>query len=566
MNSLFLLLAAMVVAVLGYRFFAKLVTLGVFRLSGEYSPGAAVSTQVSGELQCPADRLLPYHGAALSGGLGLIGAIFASAWGWVPAFLWILIGSSVAAGVFGIGSLWLARRAPGQTLAMFFEQHLGAGARGLLVALAALLLIGLAALCASLIAALFAAYPAVVLPFLLHVVIAWTLGRALRRDAAAPPRLAIGTATVLLLAGTAILSAFPSLSIALGGSLNLDIGGQTQLSLNAVSGWVLLVFLYGAFTLRTPLVQLARPRAILSAMLAVLLVAGLLLFLIVLRPPLVAPEFHTAAARLAILPWLFVTVGFGALAGVHLLIARGLTSRQLADDTGIRRVGYGGAAFDGLLAISAVLIAATAAGDEEAWSKSFGAWTQPAELNPLYALLTYIEGYAVHAAEAVGGADGIRVLAVLTICALLATGLETALRLFKQLLDESAPRLPPRLAGNGPRLWLAIGLPLIAALLAAGTKPHGGLWFVLGAANLVLAMAGFLMMALALRTPERPRPWLLAAPLLLFGLTLWTLVLMLLEGWRERDALLLAGTGMLILVAGGLARAAIDRWRAPAPA
>lgn len=566
MNSLFLLLAAMVVAVLGYRFFAKLVTLGVFRLSGEYSPGAAVSTPVSGELQCPADRLLPYHGAALSGGLGLIGAIFASAWGWVPAFLWILIGSSVAAGVFGIGSLWLARRAPGQTLAMFFEQHLGTGARGLLVALAALLLIGLAALCASLIAALFAAYPAVVLPFLLHVVIAWTLGRALRRDAAAPPWLAIGTATVLLLAGTTILSAFPSLSIALGGSLNLDIGGQTQLSLNAVSGWVLLVFLYGAFTLRTPLVQLARPRAILSAMLAVLLVAGLLLFLIVLRPPLVAPEFHTAAARLAILPWLFVTVSFGALAGVHLLIARGLTSRQLADDTGIRRVGYGGAAFDGLLAISAVLIAATAAGDEEAWSKSFGAWTQPVELNPLYALLTYIEGYTVHAAEAVGGADGIRVLAVLTICALLATGLETTLRLFKQLLDESAPRLPPRLAGNGPRLWLAIGLPLIAALLAAGTKPHGGLWFVLGAANLVLAMAGFLMMALALRTPERPRPWLLAAPLLLFGLTLWTLVLMLLEGWRERDALLLAGTGMLILVAGGLARAAIDRWRAPAPA
>ena len=62
MNSLFLLLAAMVVAVLGYRFFAKLVTLGVFRLSGEYSPGAASPAPVPGELPCPADRLLPYHG------------------------------------------------------------------------------------------------------------------------------------------------------------------------------------------------------------------------------------------------------------------------------------------------------------------------------------------------------------------------------------------------------------------------------------------------------------------------------------------------------------------------
>lgn len=75
--------------------------------------------------------------------------------------------------------------------------------------LSALLLIGLAALCASLIAALFAAYPAVVLPFLLHVLIAWMLGRTLRKDATTPPWLAIGVATTLLLAGTAILTAFP---------------------------------------------------------------------------------------------------------------------------------------------------------------------------------------------------------------------------------------------------------------------------------------------------------------------------------------------------------------------
>ena len=59
---------------------------------------------------------------------------------------------------------------------------------------------------------------------------------------------------------------------------------------------------------------------------------------------------------------------------------------------------------------------------------------------------------------------------------------------------------------------------------------------------------------------------LLAALLLLFGLTLWVLVPMLLEGWRESDYLLLAGTGMLILVTGGLLRAAITRWRSPVSA
>jgi carbon starvation protein len=295
-------------------------------------------------------------------------------------------------------------------------------------------------------------------------------------------------------------------------------------------------------------------------------VAGLLLFLVILRPPMIAPEFHTATERPAILPWLFATVSFGALAGFHLLVARGLTSRQMTDDAGVRRLGYGGAAFDGLLAMSAVLIAATAAGDEAAWSKSFGAWTTPAELNPVYALITYIEGYAVHAAEAVGGAGLIRLLAVLTVAALLTTGLETALRLFKQLLDESAPRWPPRLAGNRLRQWLAAGLPLALALLAAVVQPGGTWWFALGAANLVLALAGFLMMVLALRSPDRPLPWLLAAPLLLLPVILWTLASLLLEAGRAGDWLLFGIAAILMLATGGLVYSAIRRWRAPASA
>ncbi len=562
MNAVFLLLAALAVAVLGYRYFAKLVSLVIFRMSSEYSPDTHVPA--AGDLACPTNRLLPYHGVALSGGLGLIGAVFAAGWGWVPAYLWILVGGGVAAGIFGIGSFWLARRDPGLTLSAFVEHHLGLGARRWMMLLAAAMLVGIAALCAGLLASLFMAYPAVVLPWLLHIGIAGLSGWMLHRHGSPSPWLIMAIALILLLTGVTILNAWSALSLTLGGALRIDLGGQTSFSFGAAGGWLILIFIYGALTLRTPLTRLARPRAILAALLAVLLMTGLLLFLVILQPPLIAPEFHTAVARPAILPWLFVTVSFGALAGFHLLVARGLTSRQMTDDAGVRRLGYGGVAFDGLLAMSAVLIAATAAGDEEAWSKSFGAWTTPAELNPAYALITYIEGYAVHAAEAVGGADLIRLLAVLTIAALLTTGLETTLRLFKQLLDESAPRWPPRLAGNRLRQWLAAGLPLMLALLAIAAQPSGTLWFALGAANLVLALAGFLVMALALRTPERPWPWLLAVPLVLLPLILWTQVLLLLEAWRENDWLLLGITAILILATGELARSAIRRGRLPA--
>jgi carbon starvation protein len=563
-NSVLLLLATVGVAVLGYRFFAKLVALVVFRVSAEYSPGPA--TPAAGELACPADRLLPYHGVALSGGLGLIGAIFASAWGWVPALLWVLIGGIVAAGIFGIGSLWLARRDHAQTLSVFFRQWLGVGASRWLVLLAAAMLVGLAALCASLLAALFTAYPAVVLPFLLHLGLAVLLGWLLRQNSATPAWLILVSALLVLLAGSAILAGFPALSLTLGGALHLDIGGQTALSLDPAAGWLLLLFGYGALTLRTPLTQLARPRAQLSALLALLLVAGLLLFLLMLRPPLIAPELHAEAARPSVLPWLLVTVSFGALAGFHLIVARGLSSRQMVRPEDAARLGYGGAAIDALLAVSAILIAATAAGDEDAWAKSFGAWTTTADLNPVYALLTFIEGYTVHAAEAVGGAELMRLLAVLTVAALLTTGFETALRLFKQLLDESAPAWPPRLAGNRQRQWLAVGLPLLLALAAAAAKPAGTFWMALGAANLVLAMAGFLMMALASRTPDRPWPWLLAAPLLLLPLILWVLVRLLQDAWLRSDWGLLAVSAALILITAWLARAGLARWREPVSA
>jgi len=91
-NAVFLLLIAVVVGLLGYRFFSKLVELGVFR--PDYSPDTTGTPPGAGNLVSSPERLLPYHGVALSGGLGLVGALLAASWGWVPAFLWVLMGST----------------------------------------------------------------------------------------------------------------------------------------------------------------------------------------------------------------------------------------------------------------------------------------------------------------------------------------------------------------------------------------------------------------------------------------------------------------------------------------
>src|SRR4051794_8874943 len=106
MNALFLVAALAVVFVFGYRFYAKLLALDVFRLDKNYSTPA--QTRADGRDVIPANPhlLFGYHCAAV-GAFAAIGPVVALAWGWVPAFLWITIGSAVVAGTYALGGFWL---------------------------------------------------------------------------------------------------------------------------------------------------------------------------------------------------------------------------------------------------------------------------------------------------------------------------------------------------------------------------------------------------------------------------------------------------------------------------
>ena len=128
MNTLFLVAATVVAFAFGYRFYAKLLALEVFRLDTNYSTRA--QSHPDGQDFVPTHRhlLLGHHVAAVTGIGAFAAPIVTLDWGWIPAFLWITIGSTVAAGTYAIGAFWLSSRFP-EELGHLARQLVGVRAR-----------------------------------------------------------------------------------------------------------------------------------------------------------------------------------------------------------------------------------------------------------------------------------------------------------------------------------------------------------------------------------------------------------------------------------------------------
>jgi carbon starvation protein len=292
---------------------------------------------------------------------------------------------------------------------------------------------------------------------------------------------------------------------------------------------------YALYAARAPLWRSMRPRGLLMALLLAVALFMVYVALAIQHPTLQAPQFRAAESAAGALPWLFLILTSGALAGFQLLIIYGITGRQLRHETDARYLGYGGALAEGVVALSAILIGATAAADSNTWALQYLALPSAAEF-PRAATL-YIDGYA-----RLLGALGIDVasarnLAATVLAGMALAGTEAGTRALKQLLGPAAAPTPSparRYEGRG-RLWVIVAL---AAAIALGDgRGLGGLllWPVLALAGLWIACAGLAATALALRALQRGAALLWALVLGVGAIAAWASVAQLTE-WLQAGA------------------------------
>jgi carbon starvation protein len=543
MNSLFLLLIAGIIFVFGYRFFAKLLSIWVFRLDPKYSTTA----EAEGDPEygsSPTPILFAQHVAALAAVSTVLGSAMAIIWGWVPAFLMVVVASAVAGGTFGIGSLWISFRHQWHGPAHLSGVLFGPRVRNLLYLLFFSFLLILSVIAVNLLASLLSSYPTMVIPFWLQIPVALILAMSLKTQSM---KHILGSSIAAIVFIALCSWFFDHTTVAIGGTLDLNVAGRSWLSINSHLIWAggILIALY--FAVKLPMDKLMRPRGYLAGLQLGLLLLLFLAGLVVTHPSLTAPTIHYPEQGPDILPWIFISITGGALSGFHLLLASGQTARQIRKESDAKLIGFGGALIDALVALSAIIIFASGFPDLPAWNNFYQSWEHVQNLPVL--LQGYINGVATLLTHLGLSAYTARTLLAVIIGALLLTALESGLRLQKQILGELGENYGLAwLKDDKKTIGILLALLALAVIASRFLDQDNGFWSWFGLFNIIVTGIGFLLITTVLNGFQRALGFTLIPFMLLLLIGNWALIEQSLLWWGQNRWVLFTGGVLLFII------------------
>jgi carbon starvation protein len=125
MNALYLVIAALAVGAIGYRYYSAFIAAKVMMLDDTRKTPA--HTKYDGSNYYPTQKwvLFGHHFAAIAGAGPLVGPVFAAQFGWAPGFMWLLAGCVLGGAVHDMITLWVSTRHGGKSLAEIARSEIG---------------------------------------------------------------------------------------------------------------------------------------------------------------------------------------------------------------------------------------------------------------------------------------------------------------------------------------------------------------------------------------------------------------------------------------------------------
>lgn len=526
MSAIILLLTGLGAFALGYRFYSRFVTRRLFAVDPDFRTPA--HEYEDGVDFVPTNRfvLWGHHFTSVAGAAPIVGPAIAIVWGWLPAFVWVVVGTVFIAGVHDAGAIWASVRNRAQSVGALTGSLVGARARTVFMIVIFLLLLMVNAVFAVVIADLFVGFPVSVVPAWSAVLVALVLGQLIYRRKAGLTVLSIGGLVVLY----AAVWAGQYVPVSLPGEV-LGIGPKAQ--------WILVLFAYAGIASVLPVWMLLQPRDYING-LQLFIALGLVFAAVLLaNPQVVAPAWNTdvPAGTPPLVPLLFVTVACGAISGFHGLVSSGTTSKQLDREPDLRFVGYFGAVGEGCLALAAII--AVSAG-----FATFGEWKALYSTFGAGGMNAFVQGGAtiMHDGFGLPVAVGTTLLAVMAVL-FAGTTMDTSVRLQRYILQEWGQIYGLAfLRGKISATLIAIAVCLALAFGAGGREGGGGLlmWPLFGTTNQLLAALTLLVISLIILRLGRPVRYTLVPMVLLLVMTVSALAMQLVGFWRDGEWLLLA--------------------------
>uniref|UniRef100_A0A7V4KEZ3 Carbon starvation protein A n=1 Tax=Fervidobacterium pennivorans TaxID=93466 RepID=A0A7V4KEZ3_FERPE len=405
--------------------------------------------------------LLGHHFSSIAGAGPIVGPITAaSIFGWLPAYLWIVIGSIFFGGVHDMGAIVSSVRHKGKSIAEVIDHYIGRRAKLLFNAFAWFALILVVAAFLELAAASFSGDPAVAWSAVLYIGLAIVFGLLVYR---------LGWSfKILTILFVPIL--FSAVSIG-----NYSTALQTAFSLD-INTWRIILIAYIFFASVLPVWILLQPRDYLSSwfLYASLFISAIGLLFVGGKSEVALEAFKGWVSNGNYLwPMLFITIACGAISGFHSLVGSGTTAKQLKSERDATKIGYGGMLLEGIVAVIALTTIMVT-----------GKILSPAEGLPPNPQYTFAVGFAKFASifripEKIAVSFG-----MFAINTFILTSLDTATRLARYQLEElSLGKINKYLA-----TIITVGSSLILVFMKTGSVPVWKMiWPVFGSANQLTA-------------------------------------------------------------------------------
>ncbi|MBP7497433.1 MAG: carbon starvation protein A [Bacteroidales bacterium] len=352
MNAMPLLIGAVLVFVLAYRFYFSFISAKVLTLNDTLkTPSVRL---YDGQNYFPIKKwvLFGHHFAAIAGAGPLVGPVLAAQFGYFPGFLWILVGAVMAGSVHDFVILMASVRHDGKSLAEIAKAEIGK-LSGSMAGVVILL---------NLIFALAG----------LGLVVVNTLAES-----------SWGTFTIAATIPIAIFMGLWMYKFRKGKTAEATVMGIIFLTLavifgkyipgSSIAGWfnydrhtlTILLVVYGFFISSLPVWLLMTPRDYLSSIMKLGVVAMLGLGVIIVAPNLKMPaftEFINGGGPIipgSVFPYLFITIACGAISGFHSLVSSGTTSKMIMKESEIKTIAVGSMLSEGIVAILALIAASS---------------------------------------------------------------------------------------------------------------------------------------------------------------------------------------------------------------
>lgn len=500
MNSLILAALMMIGYFVAYHTYGKYLGRKIFKLNPEAVCPSTALQDNHDFVPTKKHILFGHHFTSISG-LGPIGGpAIAIIWGWVPAVLWVFLGSIFFGAVHDFGAMVVSMRAQGRSVGDLAADVVNKRVRTLFLLIIFFELWIVIAIFGLVVAILFTMYPIAVIPVWFEIIIALFLGHMIYKQGKN--------------------EWWPSIAAVVIMYITVVIGAYVPIDLKAIFGltakqtlvtWIVIVLAVDAWLASSlPVQTLLQPRDFINSHQLVIALALLTLGVLVAHPPIVAPALNLSVKGAPpVWPFIFVVIACGAISGFHSLVSSGTSSKQCNTEDDCLFIGYGSMLMEATLA--ALVIVAVAAGigmgftgkggefftGAAAWQHHYADWGSVGGLGNY--LRAFIQGSA-NMIQAIGipAKITLAVMAVFVV-SFAATTLDSATRIQRYVVVElsSAWNFKPLTARQAGTAFAVLSAALLAFYDGSG-KGALKLWPLFGSVNQLLAGLALLVVTIYL--------------------------------------------------------------------